>query len=118
MSRSRAVLVLGNDNKSPLVEKLFRFGFVPIIHDDMFEGLKRLRHERFEVILVDRDHLEADVIEFVLNVRDFDESIPIIAAGKSLSPFENQALLQQGNVVVFDKVPDDIHEKIEAILHF
>lgn len=111
-------MVLGDDDKSPLVEKLSRSGFAPIIHDDMFEGLKRLRHERFEVIFVDRDHLQADVIEFALNVRDFDESIPIVAAGKPSNPFENQVLLKQGNVFVFDKVPDDIHKKIDDMLNF
>jgi hypothetical protein len=109
------VLVLGDDDKSQLVKKLFSFGFTPIVHDDMFEGLKKLRHERFEAVFVDRDHLEADVIEFALNVRDFDERIPIIAAGKPSDAYENQVLMKQRNVFVFDDVPDMIYEKIENL---
>lgn len=116
MSKSKVVLVFGDDDKSELVEKLFSFGFTPIVHDDMLEGLKKLRHERFDAVFVDRNHLEADVIEFALNVRDFDERIPIIAAGKPSNAYENQVLLMQRNVFVFDDVPYMIYEKIENII--
>ena len=117
MSRSKVVLVLGDDDKSPLLEKLLSFGFTAIVHDDMFEGLKKLRHERFDAVFVDRGHLEADVIEFALNVRDFDERIPIIAAGKPSDAYENQILLKQRNVFVFDNAPEMIYERIENILN-
>ena len=93
MSKPRIVLVLGDDVESQLVRKLSGFGITPILHkDDMRAGLNKIRHERFDAVFLDRDHLaEADVIEFTLNVRDFDPHIPIIAAGKPASTYEIQA---------------------------
>lgn len=115
MSKPRIVLVLGDDDGSQLVETLFRFGITPIVHDDMRTGLNKLRHGRFDAIFVDRDHLEADVIEFALNVRDFDVHIPIIAAGKPANSYENRVLLQQPNVFVFEDVPDVVYDKVRCM---
>ena len=115
MSKSRIVLVLGDDVESQLVERLSDFGITPILHkDDMRAGLNKVRHERFDAVFLDRDHLaDADVIEFILNVRDFDAHIPIIATGKPAGTYENRVLLRQSNVLVFDEVLYMAYEQIE-----
>lgn len=57
---------------------LLSAGRVPLVRAGMREAVDTLRHEQIEAILVDTTSAELDALEFVLNVRDINESVPIL----------------------------------------
>jgi len=78
-----AVLVLGPPGKSDLVDAVFDAGLAPLVRQTIPASLRELRRGRFALILVDRDHSDEDVLEFILNVRDIDEQTPVVVLGRS-----------------------------------
>jgi DNA-binding response OmpR family regulator len=106
--KPNAVLVLGSNDNQDLVDVLFDIGYTPIVRERMQGALDRLRHERFAAIIVDRDHVNVDVLEFTLNIRDFDEQTPVVVIGDSTDAQSDQVLLLQGQTFLLEKrdVPD------------
>jgi len=80
--KSQAVLVLGNHAKGDLVQTLLSAGFVPQMWASALHSLEKLRRRRFAAVIVDRKFINADVLEFILNVRDINEQIPVVVIGR------------------------------------
>jgi DNA-binding NtrC family response regulator len=78
---SQAVLVLGNHANRDLVKTLSRVGFTPQVWGSMRHSLEKLVHQRFTAVIVDRKFTTADILEFVLNVRDINQQIPVVIIG-------------------------------------
>ncbi|NIR46881.1 hypothetical protein GWO43_00150 [candidate division KSB1 bacterium] len=117
MSDSQALLVLGGSEQSDLVETLFDMGFVPLVRKKMFRALEMIRHEKFAGVVVDRGNLEEDALEFVLNVRDIDEELPVIVVGNSVNESENEVLANLDNTFLMHKTSEQkSHEEFERIL--
>lgn len=116
MSEINTVLVLGTDAEEQLMETLFECGLVPIVRTEMMEALSKLRHESFAAILVDRDHIDADALEFTLNVRDMNDDIPIIVVGESDAASEDTALEQQNNILIIGNRRTRLRSKIKQII--
>lgn len=96
------VLVLGSARSSRLSRQLAELGLRPLTQFTMRDALDRLRHGRFTAVLVDREHASADVLEFVLNVRDLDPHTPIVIVGHSTQPAEDELLTSQVRTYVLD----------------
>jgi CheY-like chemotaxis protein len=109
------VLVIGKDEKSPLVETLFDFGYMPLLRRDMHDALYKLRHERFRAIFVDRSYEGIDALEFILNVRDINGDIPIILIGQPLDQHEEEILKKQPNLHLFENVHNGAEKKMQKI---
>ena len=77
MDSQRPVLVC-SQRHGALATALLDTGHVPLVRNRIDEALETLRHERIEGILVNASHTDVDVLEFVLNVRDVDEGVPIV----------------------------------------
>jgi FixJ family two-component response regulator len=79
---SEAVLVLGNHANGDLVQTLLSAGFVPQMWGSTLHSLEKLRRRRFAAVIVDRKFTHADVLEFILNVRDIKQQIPVVVIGR------------------------------------
>jgi DNA-binding NtrC family response regulator len=101
---SQVVLVLGNRANRELVEVLCGLGFDCQVWGSMQHSLEKLRHEKFRAILVDQKFTKADALEFVLNVRDIDEKIPVIVIGDGTDEKVVQKIAKQENTRVFGEV--------------
>jgi len=115
-----ALLVLGSMTDRTLVDALFDLGFAPIVRDSMRSALNKLRSERFAAVLVDGDSTDVDVLEFVLNVRDIDEHVPVVVVGGSLDAGDEKALrahLTRLGTVVLDGSPDQVIAGLEQVLN-
>jgi DNA-binding NtrC family response regulator len=113
-----AVLVLGTRESKGLIEVLFDVGFTPIVRQRMQAVLEKLRPGLFAAIIVDRNHVDVDVLEFVLNVRDIDEQTPIVVIGQATDTQNDQALLSQRRIFLlceFD-APDRLANELEQVL--
>ncbi len=100
MSASNLVLILGYDNQSSLTDDLFEMGFTPFVRDNVEKALSNLRHEHFIFVVYERSDLEVDPLEFVLNVRDINDHIPVIILGETSNQREDKVLLEQDDVYV------------------
>lgn len=113
MSASNLVLVLGYEDQSSLIDDLFDMGFTPFVRADSEKALSSLRHEKFKFIVYERRDLEVDALEFVLNVRDIDFSIPVIILGGADDQKENEILTNQDSVYVVT----DYYGEFRPLLH-
>lgn len=78
---SQAVLILGSYANQEYVEALSNIGFVPEVRGSVRHSLDKVRRQRFSGVVVDRKFTHADVLEFVLNVRDIKPKIPVVVIG-------------------------------------
>ena len=103
-----SVLILGSNRNSELIDALFDAGLAPIVRETMEGALKKLHQERFMAIVLDRANGDVDALEFILNVRDIDEHVPIIAVGESVDgPNYDELLSQQRTLVVSESFSTD-----------
>ena len=100
-----AALVLADRQNQDLADSVFSAGLTPILRDALEPALHKLRHDRFDLILIDRGHVDVDVLEFALNVRDFDQGTPIVVFGPAHSADEDRALTQSKIAVVMREQP-------------
>jgi CheY-like chemotaxis protein len=117
--RSTAVLVLGRHENRSLIETLFNMGFAALVRETLPEALDKLRHDRFAMIVVDRSHVDVDVLEFVLNVRDIDANIPVAVVGQRADGGqEDKILWAQPRTYLIDKLesPHRLAQYLERML--
>ena len=117
--KSTAVLILGTEHNRDLMEVLFDCGSAPLVRKSIREVLDKLRHERFAAVIVDRNHADVDVLEFILNVRDFDEQTPVVVIGTSTDPQSDQAILSQRRTFLLGEfgTPDQLANELEQLLN-
>lgn len=84
-------------------EMLNRIGMRQIHINNTIEALRELRRTRFNAIIIDRDQAAFDTLEFVLNVRDLEPSIPIVILADSLDQASANALESQPQTLLLQK---------------
>jgi len=116
---SQAVLVLGNHAHRDLVEVLSGLGFASQVWGSMQHSLDKLRHQKFSAILVDLKFTHADVLEFILNVRDIDKKIPVVVIGHGTDERIDRKIAKQDHTIVLSEVEsgDKLAEKLEQVLN-
>jgi len=101
---SQDVLVLGNNANRELTEVLSRFGFIPQVWQSMQHSLEKLKHQKVCAVLVDRKFTHADVLEFILNVRDIDAHVPVLVIGCGSDENIDKKIIRQAHTIVLDRV--------------
>jgi len=116
---SQAVLVLGNHANRDLVEVLSNIGFAPQVWGSMQPSLDKLRHEKFAAILVDLKFTHADVLEFILNVRDIDKKVPVVVIGTVEDERIDRTIVKQAHTRVLTEIEsrDRFTEKLARALN-
>jgi len=97
---SQAVLILGNHVNRDLVQAVASTGFVPQVWGSMRHSLDKLVRERFAAVVIDRKFTHADVLEFILNVRDIDKTIPVVVVGPGQDERIEKKIVNQDHTVV------------------
>jgi len=82
------VLILGSNSNKELEDLFFDLGLDWILRETMSAALNALRRDSFAAVVVDGDRVEIDVLEFILNVRDIDESTPMIILDRGNRPHD------------------------------
>ena len=115
---SQPVLILGDHARVDLVKVLSSIGFAPQVRGSMQHCLEKLRQEKFAAILVDREFTRADVLEFILNVRDIDEDTPILVIGPPGTERIEKAILKQGYTALMSEPESEgrLADKLAEIL--
>ena len=116
--KSASILLLGSEKDSELAEALFELGFELVARVSMFGALERIRHAEFAAIVIDRQSIDFDMLEFTLNARDIDEETPIIVAGQSDDPEDDKRLALLDNVHFIGHIEDTdrLGEEMDKVL--
>lgn len=116
---SQDVLVLGNHANRDLVEILSSIGFTPQVWGSMRHSLEKLFHQRFVAVIIDRKFTHADVLEFILNVRDIDKKVPVVVIGNETEEKIAQKIAKQDYITVIGEVEsgEKLVEKLEQALN-
>lgn len=102
--KPRAALVVADIQDGALAEALFAAGLAPVFRRTLESALDLLRRDSFDLTVVDRDHARVDVLEFVLNVRDFAD-MPVLVVAAEPDPEHDRALATQPGVKVIHAPP-------------
>ncbi|NIU58916.1 MAG: hypothetical protein GWN67_21800 [Phycisphaerae bacterium] len=115
---SQAVLVLGKHANRALTDILSNIGFAPQVWGSMQHSLDKLRHNEFAAVLVDRKFTRADVLEFILNVRDINEKVPVVVIGSGGDEKIDRKIAKQDRTIVLNEVEseDKLTEKLAQVL--
>ncbi len=97
---TQAVLIFGNHANRKLVQGVVSTGLTPQVCTNMRQCLDKLVHERFAAVVIDRKFTDADVLEFILNVRDIDTTIPIAVVGPGKDERIEKKIIKQDHTVV------------------
>lgn len=111
---SQAVLVLGNHANRDLLEVVRSIGLVPQLWGSVQHSLDKLRHGRFAAVCVDRKSTHADVLEFILNVRDIDAAVPVVVVGSDADERIDRKIARQDRTEVLPEVEnrDELAEEL------
>jgi len=82
------------------------------MRNNMYKAISLLRHEQFKAIFLKDIESKMDALEFVLNVRDFYESIPVIVLGVSSKSEKYLKKLSNVHVAQEDKCIDKLHQLV------
>ena len=115
--KSSGVLIVGRSKDKTLKGIALSLGLTPWVRQRMREALDDLRHRRFSAVLVDRDNEDVDVLEFILNVRDLDDRVPVFVIAQSQPEGPDKALLSLRRVFLLGRseVHDKLAEEIEKV---
>jgi DNA-binding NtrC family response regulator len=113
--KSAAVLLMGSSDKTDIAEATMDLGFALVVRSTTLAALERLRHETFAAVLVEEDRVDFDVLEFVLNVRDVDEEIPVVVADRAADQWSQSTLRALGRTYIVNNscAPEKVASKIE-----
>jgi hypothetical protein len=78
----------------------------------MYTALDKIRHEKFVAVFLDKSRSGVDDLEFILNIRDIGQSIPILIVGKVSDARTISAIREQPNVFLLGDKPLNLKEKI------
>ncbi len=117
MSALSVILVCTRDH-AKLSNELVHAGFAPDLQNRIETVLDSIRRGQTAGVLIDSDHIDVDLLELVLNVRDMDSIVPIAIVGQygvreSLAPL----LPRMENVLLLSSKPE-IEKAVPAFCMF
>jgi len=89
---SDAVLVVAGKRDPALVDALFEVGLTAVIKAPSVALFSRLHPGEYRAVLTSDEGPDRDVLELILNIRDWDEGVPIIVLGGSDSSMRPELL--------------------------
>ena len=113
MNNFSSVLLLTNDEQSDLAETLLKLGYIPLIRQNMITALRDIQREFVAIIILDLKSTKIDVLEFVINVRDIDQYIPVVIVDEPIEGKE--VIINQQNIFFISKAFDQIKKILNMI---
>jgi len=111
---TEAVILVGTSENREMIDLLFEAGFAPIVRRKMEQVLRTLQRGQFAAVVVDGEHVEDDLLEFVLNVSDVAAGMPLVVAGGERDEQDNARLSSRKNVHLVQ--PEEFCRRLEEIV--
>jgi len=109
---------LGSNSNRELEDLFFDLGLDWIVRETMPAALNALRHDSFAAVVLDRDHVEVDVLEFILNVRDIDKRTPVVVMSREPHGRDGEVLLARADTLLLNTCGsrEELASQIEKIV--
>jgi hypothetical protein len=101
--KQKHVLVITDEENSPVVGMLLRLQIVPVIRRSIMSAMNLLRHISISTIIIDREHQDVDSIELILNARDIAGKIPIFVPEQCHAKEDLNIIRALGRIVVYNE---------------
>ncbi len=115
MSNASVVIVLEGDSPRNIARSLSRWGYSIIVVDNQLKALNRIGDVAPSAAVVDGDDT-VDALEFVLNVREIDEYLPIIIVKPSIEDGMARVLRETPEVYFVSTRDDDFQPQVRRTL--
>jgi two-component SAPR family response regulator len=109
-------LVITDDENSKLIKTLLKLRVVPVIRRSISSAIQILRHLKIQGIIVEDEHKSLDTLEFILNVRDISEEIPIFISNRYQKHTTINQLKKFSQIEIFDETDNKIEKKLRRIV--
>jgi DNA-binding NtrC family response regulator len=109
------VLLIVDDEEGQLEQTLTSFGYKLVVRYEMHAAIDTLQHGNFSAVFVDDDHMSEDTLEFVLNVRDVDDEVPILVVG-GLDDYKRKVLSDRSGVYLVSDSKKELAAKTSELL--
>lgn len=109
-------LVITDDENSKLIKTLLKLRVVPVIRRSISSSIQILRHLKIQGIIVEDEHKSLDTLEFILNVRDISEEIPIFISNRYQKHTTINQLKKFSQIEIFDETDNKIEKKLRRIV--
>lgn len=100
---ARKVLVVSNWSRGVVARAAQECGYITDIARDVSEAVVQLGRQRYRAILADMDGSDVDCLELVLNVRDFDQCVPIAVMATDWNAADIAAIGSQPGLLLVAK---------------
>ena len=116
-ARSDTVLVIGDAPSRRLLDALSEAGLTAVAERPSVRTFARVRQRSYKAVVIDDADPDRDALEIALNVRDYDETVPVIVLGDR-RPAMRGDLLERLNVHwLHRKEPaESIARSVQAII--
>jgi hypothetical protein len=94
--------ILGTGDSPALSDLVFDLGFAPKLKETVPEALAILRREHCVAVVVDRQNLNVDVLEFVLSARKLDNQVPVFVLGRCPGKVDDTIVLADERTFIMD----------------
>jgi CheY-like chemotaxis protein len=115
MPNNDVIVILEGTDCRNLARLLPRWGYSIIVVDNMMNALYRVDHHDLAAVIMDGNEV-VDALEFVLNVREIDETLPIIIIRPSMAEDVRQVLRERPHVYFVSTKDDDFHPRVKSTL--
>lgn len=102
MMQELHILVITENENSDIVRTLLRHRAIPITRRSIQSAIDLLQHTNIIAIVIDREHKSIDSLEFILNVRDITEGIPIYIPDEFSRKEDWSIINNLENIVVYE----------------
>jgi len=109
--KSKKILILGRQDNHEIPKAIIELGYFPVTRGSVILCYEQLRSRCIDAVVVERDFTHADVLEFVLNVRDLNRSVPIIVFGCSGGARHEHKLASLKSLILLDVPIEDQRQK-------
>ncbi len=115
MSSNGMVVVLEGRYGRDLVHFLARWGYSIIVVENMIKALRRI--ERYDpAAAIVNGNETVDALEFVLNVRELNRSVPIIIVRPSIEEDMQRILRGRSDVYFISSTEEDFHSEMRDLI--
>jgi len=115
--RTDAILFLSGNAGRQLLDALSDAGLAVVARQASVGTFAQLRRRSFRAVILDDADPDRDALETVLNIRDYNESVPVVVLGAE-EPTMRAELLDKLNVHWLDRkaAPRDSARSIQSII--
>jgi ActR/RegA family two-component response regulator len=115
MSNGHLVLIMNGHYVKNLVRPLAEWGYSAIVVDHLTRAVHQAQHLPLSAAIINGNGT-IDILEFVLSIRDIDDTLPIIVVRASIAERVENALRGYPEVYFVTTMTDDLLSRIYTTL--